>query len=265
MCEPEDVIPTYFNKQFTVKLTGEDLYICKYGYGYELESILESILEQVGDFESEEETKMAKREKAIVLLSGGIDSAVTLAQAKAMGYDCVVLAFDYGQRHKIELEFASNLAAKFNVPFIKQQISMSGEVPLLDSTTPITDEASCYVPGRNLIFLAYAQILATSAAIRSIFIGANLEDSATFPDCRRPFFDAFEEATCLANPLKSQCVKIQVPFYSTSKKRIVELAKHYKIDLADTWSCYDPKTSGSGTEPCGKCPACVRRAAAIKG
>lgn len=202
--------------------------------------------------------------KAIVLLSGGLDSAVTLAQAIAMGYDCIALTFDYGQRHKIEIEFASKLATQFKVPLVKQKVLIPANgCALLDKGLEITDE-NCNVPARNLIFLSHALALAITMDASNIFIGSSLEDSKTFPDASREFFNIFE---FLARKTTERRISIQAPFYSTPKKRIVELAKHFGIKLEDTWSCYNPQQNvlNAIIDPCGMCLACKKREVAIKG
>lgn len=202
-------------------------------------------------------------EKAVVLFSGGLDSAVTLAQAKAMGYECYALGFDYGQRHKIELGYAARLCVRLGVKFTVCIVHMGPiKCALLDKDAEITDAASCYVPGRNLIFLSQALQGAFSLGTAEIFIGANADDYGDFPDTRLEFFTAFEKLSSAIN----YRVRIQAPLLTMSKRDIAKLTEHYKIKPEDTWSCYDPQEHFVIEEPlirsCGKCPACKLRAKA---
>lgn len=219
---------------------------------------------------------MSAPRRAVVLLSGGMDSAVTLAWMRREGFACTALSFDYGQRHRIELERASRLAAALGADeHVLQRIdlrafggsALTSDVAVpkdragLDGTgsIPIT-----YVPARNTVFLSFALALAEVRGAAAIAIGANAVDYSGYPDCRPEFISAFERLANLAtragveaSARGGRAIAIAAPLLEMPKSRIVTLGLELGIDFAMTTSCYDPDASG---RPCGRCDACVLRA-----
>lgn len=210
--------------------------------------------------------------RAVVLLSGGIDSSVTLAFAKAEGYECYALTFDYGQRHRVELEAAKKVAKHVGVKehlvvsFDLRKIGGSAltsdiEVPKgSQEGIPIT-----YVPARNTIFLSFA--LAWSEVIQAphIFIGANIMDYSGYPDCRPEYLKAFETMANLATKVAVEGkirFKIEAPLLYMTKSEIIKKGVELGLDFSLTWSCYDPQ--GEPPKPCGSCPSCLIRIQGFK-
>lgn len=216
--------------------------------------------------------------KAIVLLSGGLDSTTTLYYAKSKGYKCHCLIFDYGQRHRREIGSAKRIAkkAKCKAQVIKIALPWKGS-SLLDRNIKIPAQVkgkrlkvkgipSTYVPARNTIFLSFALSYAEAIGAEAIFIGANAIDYSGYPDCRPGFFRAFREVVrtgtktgALAHWRTGAQVKIKTPLIDKSKKEIVELAKRLKAPLELTWSCYK-----GGKRPCGVCDSCLLRTKGFK-
>lgn len=204
--------------------------------------------------------------KAIVLLSGGIDSSTTLYYAISRGYKCYCLIFDYNQRHRKEILAAKKIAQSVLCPFqvLKFSLPWKGS-SLLDSKMKIpyrdikeiqtqTTIPSTYVPARNTIFLSFALSWAETISIETIFIGANAVDFSGYPDCREEYFNHFEKLIKVAiKPGKR--IKILAPLLHKSKAEIILLAKRLKVPLEMTWSCYEGKK-----RPCGKCDSCLLRA-----
>ena len=207
--------------------------------------------------------------KAIVLLSGGMDSVTCLVYAKKQGYELYALSFDYGQRHKIETELAQKNAEKFGVsehivfPLDLRLIGGSALTDNLDvpknrparqgsDSIPVT-----YVPARNLIFLSVAAGLAEVKKAGNIFIGVNAVDYSGYPDCRKDFIDSFSETVKLATKAgrEGTPLTIQTPLLNMSKSEIIKLGKSLGIDYRSTVSCYDPH----GTFACGACDSCRLR------
>jgi len=201
--------------------------------------------------------------KAIVLLSGGIDSAVTLYIAKKKGFRPLALIFDYSQRHKKEIAFAKRVADKAKCPYkvIKIDFPRRGS-SLLDNKERIPANRpfgkkgipSTYVPARNLIFLSIA---ASSAEIRgagAIFIGVHTEDYSGYPDCRKAFLDQFKK-TINVGTKKGKNIKIFAPLINKNKKEIIKIGLRLKVPIELTWSCYR-----GGKKPCGSCDSCRYRA-----
>ncbi len=208
--------------------------------------------------------------KGVVLLSGGIDSATTLAFAKRNGYDILALSFYYGQRHKIEIEAAKKIAKSFDVRHIILNLDMrnmrsaltdpSLDVPKKRSISEIgSGIPKTYVPARNTIFLSYALGVCETFQIDTIFIGVNQIDYSGYPDCRKEFIEAFEK---MANYALAACVegkmriKIETPLIEMKKSQIIKLGKEFGVDFALTISCYDPSEDGTS---CGECDACILR------
>jgi len=209
---------------------------------------------------------------AVVLLSGGLDSATVLAIALSAGYQCYALSFRYGQRHALELERASVLARRLGaaqhtvVDIDLRQFGGSAltgdiEVPKDRSTAemgqgiPVT-----YVPARNTIFLSLALAWAETLNAVDIFIGVNALDYSGYPDCRPEYIEAFERMANLATKAGvegRQRLKIHTPLIELSKAQIIRRGIELGVDYAITLSCYDPGANG---EPCGACDSCVLRA-----
>jgi len=209
--------------------------------------------------------------KAICLLSGGLDSSTVLGVAKRDGFDCYALSFDYGQRHRIELEAAARVAKHYGVrehrtvqidlrAFGASALTADIEVPKhrsLDQMSqgiPIT-----YVPARNTIFLSYALAWAEVLEASDIFIGVNAIDYSGYPDCRPEFIAAFEHMANLATKAGVEGrthTRIHSPLAQLDKAGIVRLAAEVGLDFSLTHSCYDP---GEGGRPCGHCDSCLLR------
>lgn len=202
--------------------------------------------------------------KAIVLLSGGLDSATTLYYALGKGFDCRALIFDYGQRHKKEIKSAVAVAKRAKVPYqiLKIALPWKGsslldkkmQVPVRQSFKGIP---STYVPARNTIFLSFALSFAEAAGAEAIFIGANAIDFSGYPDCRPDFYAAFQKV--IEKGTKAKKIKVITPLINLTKKEIVKLGRKLGAPLDLTWSCYQ-----GGKEPCGVCDSCRIRDAALK-
>src|SRR6185437_11559279 len=197
------------------------------------------------------------KKKAVVLLSGGLDSATVLAIARSEGYEPYALSFSYGQRHAYELEAASRVAASIGVA--EHRIAAidlpKGRAPeeMADSI-PIT-----YVPARNTIFLSFALAWAEVIEASDIFIGVNALDYSGYPDCRPEFIEAFEKMANLATKAGvegRQKLRIHTPLIALSKAEIIRRGRELGVDYGLTSSCYDPSPSG---EPCGGCDSCRLR------
>ena len=207
--------------------------------------------------------------KAVVLLSGGIDSAATLYYAKAKGYKCVCLSFDYGQRHRKEIRSARAIAAKSGSGWTLLKISLPWKgSALLDKSSCLPaarikrrDIPPTYVPGRNIIFLSYALSLAEAGNADAVFIGANQVDYSGYPDCRGEFLKAF--SFCARKGTKrgaeGRAIEIKAPFLDHTKEEIIRAAIKYKVPLKYTWSCYK-----GAKRPCGACDSCLIRRTAFK-
>lgn len=209
--------------------------------------------------------------KAVVLLSGGIDSATTLAIAKDQGFDVFALSFRYGQRHAIELEAASLIAKKNNVAehlIVDIDLRKIGGsaltadimVPKNRSTAQLKKEIPVtYVPARNTIFLSYALAWAEVIGANDIFIGVNVLDYSGYPDCRPEYIAAYENMANLATKAGvegKQKLKIQTPLIKMSKAQIIQKGIELGVDYSLTRSCYDPSDSGKA---CGHCDSCLLR------
>lgn len=207
---------------------------------------------------------------AVVLLSGGLDSATILAQAKAQGFMPYPLTFDYGQRHHIELVAAHNVAAQEGVaPLKKMELDLRrfGGSALTDdlevpknaiSGHPEEDIPITYVPARNTILLSFALGYAEVIGANDIFIGANAVDYSGYPDCRPAFIEAFEALANVATAagVQGQKMKIHAPLIHMTKAEIIQTGIQLGVDYAITHSCYDPV----GDKACGACESCYLRA-----
>ncbi|MDQ7011280.1 MAG: 7-cyano-7-deazaguanine synthase QueC [Mariprofundaceae bacterium] len=208
---------------------------------------------------------MTEKTIAIALLSGGLDSSTALAWAiREKGWDCRTVAFDYGQRHRIELEAAANIAASLGVRdhrVIAVDLKTIGHSALtddLDVPKNRPDDGSIpvtYVPARNLIFLSLAAALAETLGATRLVIGANVIDYSGYPDCRPEFFSAFEKAARLGTRAGAEggSLRVAAPLIHMSKSEIIALGMKLGLDYALTRSCYDPLPDGS---PCGQCDSC---------
>ena len=203
--------------------------------------------------------------KAIVLLSGGLDSATVLYYAKDKGFLPHCLIFDYGQRHRKEMASARKLAEAAGCEYRVVKISLPWKgSSLLDRSIQIEcrddiDPASIpstYVPARNIIFLSFAASFAEAIAAKVIFIGANAIDYSGYPDCRPEFFDAYQQALKkgLKAGVEGRQIKISAPLIRKSKAQIIKLGLKLKVPYQLTWSCYK-----GGKYPCGKCDSCRLR------
>jgi 7-cyano-7-deazaguanine synthase len=203
--------------------------------------------------------------KAIVLLSGGMDSAVTLYAAK-QDHACKALIFHYGQKAVQELDYAVKLAELSGTEPTLVNISMPwGGSALLDEGVDIPKQnmdddksiPATYVPGRNIIFLSYAVSYAEVVGAESIFIGAHQLDYSNYPDCREDFLEAFQGVINKGTKggVEGNPVEIKTPILNMSKKEIVELGKELEVPFEHTWSCYK-----DGEKPCGECESCFLRA-----
>jgi 7-cyano-7-deazaguanine synthase len=205
--------------------------------------------------------------KAVVLLSGGVDSATTLAMARADGWLCHALTFDYGQRHRVELEAAKNVAASLTVEehlVVRLDLrGIGGSALTSDMEVPKTgvteDIPVTYVPARNTIFLSFALGWAEALGAADIFIGATAVDYSGYPDCRPGYLRAFEEMANLATKAGVEGgvrFRIHAPLIEMSKADIIRKGRELGLDYSLTWSCYDPSPDGS---PCGQCDSCRLR------
>jgi 7-cyano-7-deazaguanine synthase len=211
------------------------------------------------------------RNRAVVLLSGGLDSATVLAIARSRGYELYALSFSYGQRHAWELDAAKRVAASMGVAQHRiAEIDLrifGGSALTADIAVPKGREPSemsngipvTYVPARNTIFLSFALAWAEVLAASNIFIGVNVLDYSGYPDCRPEFIAAFEALANLATKSGvegSQDFKIHTPLINLTKAQIIGLGLQLGVNYSLTSSCYDPSPTGV---PCGQCDSCLLR------
>lgn len=204
--------------------------------------------------------------KAVVLLSGGLDSATILYDARARGYSPQALIFSYGQRHRKEIRQAQAIARGLKCPFHLVDIGLPWKgSSLLDTTKRLPRHESVdpqkipstYVPARNLIFLSFAASFAEVIGAQAIFIGANAIDYSGYPDCRPDFFKAFEKVlkTGMKSGVQGHELKIEAPLLRKTKAQIIRYGTSLGVPYGLTWSCYQ----GQGC-PCGVCDSCRLRA-----
>ena len=238
--------------------------------------------------------------RSVVLLSGGVDSATTLAIARAEGYEVYALSFDYGQRHSIELNSAAKVAkalgarkhlvTRFNMRDIGgSALTDEIEVPKRSAEGESTKRRSdcgaselipvTYVPARNTIFLSFALAWAEVIEAPDIFIGANAVDYSGYPDCRPEYIKAFETMANLATKVSVEGkirFSVHAPLLSLTKSEIIEKGRALGLDYSLTWSCYDPQPATSedpeaGSSevstyvPCGRCDSCLFREKGFEG
>lgn len=206
--------------------------------------------------------------KAVVLLSGGLDSATILAQARAAGFACYSMSFDYGQRHRAELQAAERVAQQMGVvehKVIGLNLNGIGGSALTDSSIAVPEAPTegipvTYVPARNTVFLSLALGWAEVLGAHDIFIGVNAVDYSGYPDCRPEFIEAFERVANLATRegVEGRGFRIQAPLQNLSKAQIVQIGVQHGVDYGLTVSCYQADDDGRA---CGKCDSCRLRAA----
>ena len=210
--------------------------------------------------------------KAVVLLSGGLDSAVALYLAKHEGYQTHAISFDYGQKHQKELHFAKQTAQKLGIEahkIVKLNLADFGGSSLTDSKIQIQEGninnneiPITYVPARNMVFLSIAASYAETIQSQNIFIGVSQVDYSGYVDCRQEFIQAMEHAINMGTVMSAEHNKkitIHTPFINKSKKHEIELGVELGVDFSLTWSCYK-----GGETPCKKCDSCLLRAQAFK-
>lgn len=208
--------------------------------------------------------------KAVILLSGGLDSATLLAMAAAQGFELYTLSFDYGQRARVELDAARRLSEHFKA--VKHQVlrigldQTGGSALVEDKPVPAADDAArkhgipeTYVPARNTVFLSFALGLAEVVEAHTIFIGANSMDYSGYPDCRPEYMDAFNKLAALATAegvAGGRPVQVETPLMYLTKAQIIQAGLDLGVDYGLTVSCYDPDPGGAA---CGQCESCVIR------
>lgn len=210
--------------------------------------------------------------KSLILLSGGIDSAVCSLIAKRKKRDLYGLTFNYNQKHKIEIKYAKKISKKLGfkkhwIIKIPNEIFLSSSLVNLEMEVPEgvlkrKEIPSTYVPCRNLIFLSIASAIAETNDIDEIYIGVNTIDFSGYPDCRKEFINSFIKTLKIGTKrgVEGRPLKIFTPLIDKSKKEIIELGKNLGLDFSLTWSCYNPK----GSEPCFKCDSCILRKKAFE-
>ena len=214
---------------------------------------------------------MSTPKKAVCLLSGGLDSSTCLALARRQGYACYALSFDYGQRHRCEIEAAARVAAHFGVErHLVTKIGLDafgGSALTADIAVPKARSAAdmshgipvTYVPARNTIFLSFALAWAEVLESSDIFIGVNALDYSGYPDCRPEYIEAYARMANLATKAGVEGrtrLEIHTPLLRLSKAQIVTLARDLDLPFGLTYSCYDPDPEGRA---CGQCDACLLR------
>jgi len=209
--------------------------------------------------------------KAVILLSGGLDSATVVAMARAEGYACYSMSFDYGQRHRAELQAAERVARQLGVvehKVIGMNLGGIGGSALTDSNIAVPETASegvpvTYVPARNSVFLSLALGWAEVLGAQDIFIGVNAVDYSGYPDCRPAFVEAFERMANLATQagVEGREFSIRAPLQNLSKAEIVREGVRLGVDYSMTVSCYQADDDGRA---CGKCDSCRLRAAGFR-
>ncbi|WP_158896739.1 MULTISPECIES: 7-cyano-7-deazaguanine synthase QueC [unclassified Pseudomonas] len=209
--------------------------------------------------------------KAVILLSGGLDSATIVAMAKAQGFACYTMSFDYGQRHRAELQAAERVARQLGVvehKVIGLDLNGIGGSALTDPNIAVPETPGegipvTYVPARNTVFLSLALGWAEVLGARHLFIGVNAVDYSGYPDCRPEFVEAFERLANLATKagVEGDSFKIEAPLQFLSKAQIVQAGSQLGVDYGLTVSCYQADDEGKA---CGRCDSCRLRAEGFK-
>ncbi|PYI88349.1 MAG: 7-cyano-7-deazaguanine synthase QueC [Verrucomicrobia bacterium] len=208
--------------------------------------------------------------RAVILLSGGLDSATTLAIAKHEGYEIFPLSFEYGQRHRVEIDSAKQIVQSLGVRehrIVKIDLRVFGgsaltdtiEVPKRRSDSEIAGQIPVtYVPARNTIFLSYALAWAETIEARDIFIGVNARDYSGYPDCRPEFIKQFERLANVGTKagISGERFRIHTPLIAMNKPEIIRKGEELGVDFSITHSCYDPEPDGTA---CGECDSCRLR------
>ncbi|ALE89197.1 7-cyano-7-deazaguanine synthase QueC [Pseudomonas versuta] len=213
------------------------------------------------------EHTVVTEKRAVILLSGGLDSATVVAMARAEGYSCYTMSFDYGQRHRSELDAAARVARDLGAiehKVIGLNLDGIGGSALTDSSIDVPETLGegipvTYVPARNTVFLSLALGWAEVLQARDIFIGVNAVDYSGYPDCRPEFVQAFEVMANLATKagVEGNGFRIQAPLQNLSKAQIVQAGVKLGVDYSLTVSCYQADAQGRA---CGKCDSCRLRA-----
>lgn len=205
--------------------------------------------------------------KAVILLSGGLDSTTCLALAKSQGYACATLSFDYGQRHRAELEAAARISAQFGAlkhEVVKLSLDNLGGSALTDESIAVPDYVGddaipvTYVPARNTVFLSIALGFAEVLEARSIFAGMSAVDYSGYPDCRPEYIAAFQQMANLATKagVEGNPIEIKTPLINLSKAQTIKLGDSLGVDYSQTVSCYQLSELG---QACGRCDSCELR------
>ncbi|HJO34870.1 MAG: 7-cyano-7-deazaguanine synthase QueC [Pseudomonadota bacterium] len=208
---------------------------------------------------------------AVVLFSGGMDSATVLAIARAQGFRCHALSFDYGQRHEAELAAAARLAPRLGAldhRCVRLDLRAIGGSALTDASLAVPEAPGegipvTYVPARNTIFLSYAVAVAEVLGAGAIFIGVNAVDYSGYPDCRPAFIEAFERVANLGTRagVQDRPLRVHAPLIALSKAQIIQQGTRLAVPYAETVSCYQADAAGRA---CGRCDACRLRAAGFE-
>lgn len=208
--------------------------------------------------------------RAVVLLSGGLDSATAAAQAIADGYDLIAVSFRYGQRHERELRAANVIASHLGINqhfIVDVNLAQWGGSSLTDVQQPLPQDGvvsevipSTYVPGRNTVFISLALSLAEAQGAEAIYLGINAVDYSGYPDCRPEYLEAFQTLASLSSKVgvEGQSIMLKAPLVMDSKVDIVKRAVALKVPIPETWSCY-----AGGERPCGQCDSCRIRDQAL--
>ncbi len=213
--------------------------------------------------------QIAANTPAVILLSGGLDSSTVLAIAQDQDYACHTIAFDYGQRHRNELDACAQIASSMNAAshrvFNLDIGSFGGSALTSDMAVPKDRDESAmddipitYVPARNLVFLSIALAYAETLNACDLFIGVNAIDYSGYPDCRPEFIESFAQTANLATKLgvDGHTIKVHTPLLELTKAQIIERGTTLGVDYAQTHSCYDPSPTGGA---CGRCDSCILR------
>jgi len=209
--------------------------------------------------------------KAVILVSGGLDSATVLAMAIDQGYECYTLSMDYGQRHRIELDRAKKISTSIGAQehrVVRIDIGSFGGSALTDRDINVPTQESneipiTYVPARNTVFLSVALGWAEVLEARAIFIGANAVDYSGYPDCRPEYIEAFQNLANLATKagVEGERIKVEAPIIHMTKGDIIKRGLELGVDYSQTISCYNPRTDG---KICGECDSCRIREAGFQ-